>query len=301
MTTKTKPSYYGVYFWVATISFIVPLFVAAKAFQEVPVSTKPEPHPDASGVDHNLWDYLLKTYVDNGRVDYDGMKRDYLFREYIQQLGRCDIAKLTTTADRLALLINGYNAFVINGVITHKIYDSVNSYQANGTEFFDISEHILAGRTMSLNHIENDIIRKGFAEPRIHVALVCAARSCPAIRPEAFIGSRLGSQLEDQSRLFANNPSYVMFDSKTNKLRLSQILSWYGGDWKNEGGYLAWLEEHAADPKLKQAIAAASQGSVEADWFEYDWKLNSQREPGEAPPKKAGGKQKAGSGSVPNE
>ena len=48
MTTQTKPSYYGAYFWVATISSIVPLFVAAKAFHEILLTAKPDPtrtHP----------------------------------------------------------------------------------------------------------------------------------------------------------------------------------------------------------------------------------------------------------------
>ena len=300
MTQKAKPSYYGGYFWVATISFIVPLFVAAKAFHEVPLTTRPEPHPDASGVDHTVWDYLLKTYVDRGLVDYDGMKRDYLFREYLRELAECDTSKLTTTADRLALLINAYNAFVINGVMTHKIYDSVDSYSHDGQGFFDQPEHIFAGRTMSLNHIENEIIRKKFSEPRIHVALVCAARSCPAIRAEAFTGSRLPSQLADQSQLFANNLKYVKFDSATNQLSLNPILSWYGDDWKNEGGYLAWLEELATDPDLKQALVAAGEGTIKVTWFDYNWQLNSQREPGTAPPKETRKKGKPGSGSVPN-
>lgn len=300
MSTRPKPSYYGAFFWLATISFIVPLFVAAKAFHEVPVTTKPEPHPDASGVDHNLWDYLLKTYVNNGLVDYDGMSRDYLFRTYIRQLAECDVSKLTTSSDRLALLINAYNAFVINGVVTHGISDSVMNYEHEGKPFFDLNEHILAGHTMSLNHIEHDVIRKGFAEPRIHVALVCAAKSCPAIRPEAFIGSRLTSQLADQSRLFANNLRYVMYDAESNALLLSPILKWYGEDWMNEGSYLAWLEERVTDASLKQAVTAAREQRLAVGWFEYDWALNSQATSGAASSKPSG-QAGFGSGSVPNE
>ncbi|MEP3479917.1 MAG: DUF547 domain-containing protein [Fuerstiella sp.] len=300
MTTKAKPSYYGAFFWVAAVSFVVPLFVAARAFQEVPVTTKPVPHPDASGVDHNVWDYLLKTYVDNGLIDYDGMSRDYLFRTYLRQLAECEIEKLTTNSDRLALLINSYNAFVINGVITHHISDSVMNYDHDGKQFFDLNEHIFAGRTMSLNHIEHEIIRKGFAEPRIHVALVCAARSCPSIRAEAFTGSRLSGQLADQSNLFANTPKYVSFDREANRVQLNPILNWYGEDWKNEGGYLAWLEERVTDESLKQAIAAAQDGSTAVDWFDYDWSLNTQATPGatSSKPKSDAG---FGSGSVPNE
>ncbi len=122
----------------ATISFIVPLIVALTAFQEVPLTTKPTPHPDASGVDHALWDYLLKAYVEHDLIDYDGIARDHLFRTYLLQLSEVNTDKLTTPEDNLALLCNAYNAFVINGVITHKIRDSVMNHRVDGKEFFDL-------------------------------------------------------------------------------------------------------------------------------------------------------------------
>ena len=80
--------YYGAYFWLAAISFVVPLFVAFQAFEKVRPTSKPVPTPDQSGVSNEVWDYLLKNYVAAGLVDYDGMKKDYLFAEYIRELGR---------------------------------------------------------------------------------------------------------------------------------------------------------------------------------------------------------------------
>jgi len=297
---KLKSSYHGAFFWVAAVSFVVPIVVAAKAFHAVPVTTKPIPHPDASGVDHNVWDYLLKTYVADGLVDYDGLSRDYLFRTYLRQLAECDPWKVPTTPDRLALLINAYNAFVINGVIVHDISDSVMQYDNDGTGFFDAKEHILAGTTLSLNQIEHDIIRKTFAEPRIHVALVCAARSCPAIRPEAYTGQRLDRQLADQSELFANDPKYVAYDGSSSSLMLSPILNWYGDDWQNEGGYLAWLHERVDDPDLGDRVRQAMLGKLPVAWFDYDWSLNSQNKAAGAAAAPAP-QASFGSGSIPNE
>jgi len=298
----TRPSYYGAFFWITLLSFSVPLVVAARAFHEVKLTTKPTPHPDASGVDHALWDYLLKSYVSSGLVDYDGMKRDHLFRVYLRQLAAADLSKLTTAADQLALLCNAYNAFVIDGVITHKIDDSVMNYSQDGKEFFDIEEHIFAGSTVSLNSIEHELIRKRFREPRIHVALVCAARSCPAIRPEAYIGPRLAQQLDDQSIQFANSEKYVQFDELGNKLMVSPLLNWYGDDWQPVGGFLPWLAERIRDAHLVQRIKKASEGQVEVGFLDYDWSLNSQaptssREGVATPAKKA----EFGSGSIPNE
>ncbi|WP_417747543.1 DUF547 domain-containing protein [Rosistilla oblonga] len=298
---KSKASYYGPFFWLAIVSFSVPIVVAAKAFQEVQLSTKPTPHPDASGVDHALWDYLLKTHVENGLVDYDGIARDHLFRTYLRQLSESEPSKLTTSADQLALFCNAYNAFVINGVITHKIRDSVMNYNVEGTEFFDLKEHILYGETFSLNEIEHELIRKRFREPRIHVALVCAAKSCPAIRAEAYTGPRLTKQLEDQSIQFANQTKYVTYDAASDTLRLSPLLDWYGGDWDPVGGYLPWLADRVEDDGVKQAILRASRNETSVAFLDYDWSLNSQSAAGSAAPKPASKKGQFGSGSIPNE
>jgi len=298
--SRSKPSYYGPFFWVAAVSFVVPLAVAARAFHEVTVTTKPAPHPDASGVDHALWDYLLKDYVENGLVDYDGMAHDYLFRTYLRELAEADPTKLTTAADRLALLCNAYNAFVIDGVITHKIRTSVMDYKLDGKEFFDLEEHIFAGYTMSLNYIEHTLIRKPFEEPRVHVALVCAARSCPAIRAEAFVGNRLANQLEDQAIGFANNPRYVSYDTAKNTLRLSPILNWYGSDWDPVGGYLPWLRQRVKDPSLGKAIDAAMRGEAQIAFTEYDWSLNTQAAVGATAVPSARKNVDFGSGSIPN-
>lgn len=294
--------YYGGFFWIAAISFVVPLFVAFSAFNKVRPTTKPTPTLDASGVDHAVWDYLLKSYVSNGLVDYDGMKKDYLFREYLRELGSANPDALTTDDEKLALACNAYNAFVINGVITHKITDTVDGYAVDGKGFFDIKEHIYCGETISLNDLEHQMIRPTFKEPRIHVALVCAARSCPSIRAEAYTGERIQQQLEDQSVQFANNEKYVQFKAETNELYLSRILSWYGDDWNERfpnGGYLAWINELVKDDAVKSATSAAVKGEVAVKFFDYDWTLNSQAKPGKHV---SGGKSGGfGSGSIPDE
>ncbi|MCA9061746.1 MAG: DUF547 domain-containing protein [Planctomycetaceae bacterium] len=295
---QSPQKYYGGFFWIAAISLAVPFVVAFAAFDSVRPTTKPVPQPDASGVDHAIWDYLLKSYVAEGLVDYDGMGKDYLFRTYLKELAECNPDALKEQPERLALLINAYNAFVINGVITHKIDDSVMNFQSRGVEFFDLNEHILAGKTMSLNHLEHEVIRKIFKEPRVHVALVCAARSCPAIRAEAYTGPRLDAQLADQSYLFANDSRYVSLNDATGELRLSPILKWYGDDWSDSGGYLKWLQHRVADEQLRSALDKMLESEPAIQWNEYDWALNSQQTPGT---KAASKPASFGSGSVPNE
>jgi len=295
-----RRTYYGAFFWLSLVAFVVPVVVAARAFQAAPRPfTKPTPQPDASRVDHALWDYLLKTYVADGLVDYEGMKRDYLFRTYLRQLGAAQPEALATDSERLALLCNAYNAFVINGVIVHEITDSVNGFRRGLKGFFALKEHIFAGRHVSLDDIEHKMIRKQFQEPRIHMALVCAAKSCPPLRAEAYSGEQLERQLEDQAKLFATDTEYVAYDAEANAVMLSPILKWYSDDFGGQGGYLAFLAERVHEPGLKQAIEKARAGRLKVRFYEYDWSLNAQEGGAAARPSAGGGE--FGSGSIPNE
>lgn len=336
-----QQSYYGGLFWVAATSFIVPLFVAYAAFSKLTPTSKPSPNPDASGVDNQIWDYLLRHYVDSGLVDYDGMAKDYLFTTYLRQLAGADPTKLATREEKLALHCNAYNALVIHGVIKHKIHRNERNVlqfapkdiaakvekldqeiemlkrtpnadplaitqllqKADSlrkqTQFFSIEEYIFANQTISLDHLEHTIIRPTFQEPRIHVALVCAAKSCPAIRGEAYTGDRIEAQLEDQAKQFANDPTYVDYDPVEGVVRLSPILNWYGQDWDASGGYLKWLAPRVKNENVRKEILNAAAQKTKVVFNGYDWTLNAQAAGAGGGGSKGGGG--FGSGSVPNE
>ncbi len=296
---KSKKEYSGAFFWLAAFSFLIPIYIGAQAFKAIPQPPSyPEIQPDSSGVDQNLWDYLLRTYVAGGQIDYEGFKRDYLFKTYLKQLAGAHPENLESDDARLAFYCNAYNAFVIHGVIVHRIGASVlDLKQAGGTDFFEIDEHILAGKTISLNKLEHRQIREQFHDPRIHMALVCAAQGCPPIRPEAYVADRLNEQLEDQANLFANNQQYVRYVAEEEKLYLSRILGWYKEDFGGDQGVLAFLLDRVKDPATRTGLERAVAKEVEVVYFEYDWRLNSQKKVNTARGNSTG----FGSGSIPNE
>ncbi len=299
MSASSKKSYYGTYFWLSAVAFLVPLIVALKAFDVAKPTTKPVPNPDVSGVDHALWDYLLKSYVENGLIDYDGMARDHLFRTYLRQIGTARPYELPTPEDQLAFYCNAYNALVVNGVITHRIKDSVMNYRHDEVGFFDVKEHLVAGKTMSLNDLEHKLIRPTFKDPRVHVALVCAARGCPQIRPEAYVGRSLGLQLQDQSLLFSNSPKYVAFDSERDTVVLSPILNWYAEDWRENGNVFSWLADQVENPTVQTDLRRRVHLPTGVEYAEYDWSLNSRQMPGAT--REDSPKANFGSGTIPND
>lgn len=296
--SMSRKEYSGAFIWLALASFLMPVAVSLWAFKSAPRPfTYPEIQLDAAGVDQGLWDFLLRNYVADGLIDYDGLKRDHYFKVYIDQLATAQPDKLPDENHRLAFDCNAYNAFVINGVIIHKIHGSVLDFKSNaGKGFFDLTEHILAGETISLDHFEHQMIRPTYQEPRIHVALVCAAKSCPAIRGEAYQGKRIREQLEDQAKLFAHNQAYVKYQPEEKKVYLSPILKWYAEDFGGAPGVIKFLLQHVQSGEEREGLSLAQKGEVELAYNPYDWSLNTQGKGTDV-----GKNTSFGSGSIPNE
>ena len=91
---------------------------------------------------------------------------------------------------------------------------------------------------LSLNDVENDKIREGFKDPRIHFAINCAAKSCPPIRAEAFTGEKLDAQLDEQARSVPQRPARRALRADGDKLiiTVTKIMDWFSDDFEKWGG-----------------------------------------------------------------
>lgn len=86
-------------------------------------------------------------------------------------------------------------------------------------------------KELTLDQIEHDILRKRFREPRVHFALVCASRSCPALPPDMFEGPDLRAQLTAAAHVFLLDQTRNEFTPKDGKIRISKIFDWYQDDF----------------------------------------------------------------------
>ena len=182
--------------------------------------------------------------------------------------------------DQMAILINAYNAFTIQLVLTRrprlapiKDIGSLLSSPWN-QDFFT-----LLGRRTNLDHVES-LLRttRGYDDPRIHFALNCASVDCPMLRNEACVGDRLHSQLDDATRRFLGDRKRNRYDPNRDALQVSKIFDWYANDFR-VGSYrsvAALLSAHAAqlsnDPKIQARIRAQS---IDIAFLPYDWHLNA--------------------------
>ncbi len=227
---------------------------------------------------HSRWSSLLRTYVADGNVDYSGLKArgQADLNGYLQELqsvcrGHYD---QWSREQKLAFWINAYNAYTVRLVLDHYPLKSIRSIgflpMAAFREQF-IPMQSLRGRKLSLNDLEHEILRKEFDEPRIHFGIVCASKSCPPLKSEAYRSSDLDRQLDEAARFFLRNEQYNRFDAAKRTLHLSSIFKWFREDFEKAAGSLPEFVARYADETTASAIRS---GGVKLDFLDYDWSLN---------------------------
>jgi len=220
-------------------------------------------------VDHGAWDKLLRQFVNaQHRVDYGRLKREGSARlkDYIASLGQIGY-RLLSPDEKKVLLVNAYNAFTIQWVLDNYPIGSIQSTSAPFTQ----ARHRLGGTRVSLDQIESQL--RAMGDPRIHAALVCAARSCPPLRREAYVGGRLDQQLDENVRQWLADRSLNTFDSEHAQAEISPIFEWYEKDFDSYPGGLQGFLRQYAPPDVKAALA---ERKFQIHFKKYDWRLNDQ-------------------------
>lgn len=255
--------------------FLIPLLGLAALAVGAPASQA------QTAFDHSPFDRLLHQHVAKGLVDYDAFAKSSEFDAYLSSLAKFDPAKLPRD-EQLAFWINVYNAYTIELINKHEERESIRNINKGpfGIKAYGPWKEKLAvvgGEKYGLDHIEQQIIRPEFKEPRIHFALVCAAMGCPPLRSEAYAGARLDAQLDDQARVFLlESPAKNHIDVAAKKAYLSELFNFrdyikdFGGSKASLGKYLAQFYPEGAE----KALLAG--GDFKVEWTDYDWKLNSQ-------------------------
>lgn len=240
---------------------------------EVTLREAYEEKPDGPAVDHSAFNDLLKSHVDpDGWVDYEGLKRDSeKLDAYIAALAKAPFEELGRS-QKLALLINAYNAFTLRLILDYYPIASIQDIPA-AKRWDDVRWHVGPHR-WSLGQIEHEQIRPMFREPRIHFALVCAAVGCPKLRNEAYRADRIDEQLEGQARYVHGHDRWLKLSPDGSVLQLTRLYLWYGGDFRQVAGSVPNFVGRYS-PELKRSQDAGTAPKIE--WLPYDWALNSKQ------------------------
>ena len=226
---------------------------------------------------HAPLDQLLRAHVREGLVNYGSLSADRAQMDaYVGSLAAVDGTELAefSREEAMAFWINAYNALTLKVILDHVPVGSIRDIDGA----WDAIQHDVAGRSLTLNEIEHQILRKLYADARLHMVLVCAARSCPKLHDGAFTPSNLNQRLDEASVGFVSDERRNRFDRDRNELAVSKIFEWYGSDFV--GQYAAAGDGEDVHAAIRGFFAtyleepAASSSDVTVTYLDYDWSLN---------------------------
>jgi hypothetical protein len=236
---------------------------------------------------------LLARHVDaRGRVDYPALAADPApLRDIAVALAGTDpnILADATEAERFAFWINAYNALTLQLIVDHWPIAATHTNAPPESirqipEAWSAPRFVVAGRQLSLDAIEHEILRKEIGNPLLHFGLVCASRGCPPLPHEPFRAADVIPRLQAQARAFLASPENLRYDEETKTLFLSPIFDWFREDFAGPYGKpLAKGFDQASSGLLHfartygpESLRSKMAEARAIRFLDYDWRLNRQ-------------------------
>jgi hypothetical protein len=237
---------------------------------------------------HAPFDALLGRYVSAhrdgvSRVDYGRWKATAADRAaldgYIKALAAETPSRLPRD-EAFAYWTNLYNALAIRLVLDNYPLSVLQDIKAEpnpegvpaAATYTDPWKHprvVVEGRLLSMDTIENEIMRPQFKDPRVHYVLNCTSYGRPSLMARAWRARTLEADLEAAARTFVNHGRGVTV-RPDGKLMVSSLYTWFVADFGgDEAGIIRHLRRYAR-PELDARLAAGA--TIAED--NYEWELN---------------------------
>jgi len=213
----------------------------------------------------SIFDSLLQKNVDKtGRVDYQSLKNnETLLDNYLAYIQNNEPTKEWSSNKKKAFWINTYNAYTIKIILNNYPLKSIRDIKIDGKTAWKIPFVKVGQKRYTLDQIEQEILRKKFNDPRIHVGINCASVSCPRLWNFAFTEDNIASSLDNLMKEFINNTTRNKISK--NNLEISEIFNWFSKDFMKNGTIINYLNTYAA-------IKISEKASIK--YLTYDWSLN---------------------------
>lgn len=221
-------------------------------------------HAGPMSVDPAAFDSVLAAYAHADGVDYRGLRERGLptLSRYLDAMAGVDPSDLRGR-ERDAHEIDLYNATMLRAVCDR--WRTGWTPAADSFAVFRAPLVRMKGRTVSLDQLENQILRPRLRDPRLHVALHCAARSCPPLASRAYRAATLDSALDANMAKFIRDRSRNSVDAKARRMRLSRLFDWYAADFGGAAAVPAYVARQLGLPTTGWSV----------EYLEYDWALAS--------------------------
>ena len=239
--------------------------------------------------DHTEFTDVLAAVVVGAQVDYAKLAADDAgLRAYLDRLAATDFSAVTSASqdEQLAFWINAYNACMLKRVIEHYPIKKAGGFhglknRAAGRpensvwqikDVFTGDHCDVAGEERSQDEIEHEIIRP-MGDARIHLAVNCAAWSCPPLIDRAYLAGTLDEQLDERVRAFMMDPAHfdVTTEGDRRTVRVNKVLDWFKEDFGGDKeGIRAFFVEFAAGGYREALLDPETR----VEFHDYDWTLN---------------------------
>jgi hypothetical protein len=222
-------------------------------------------------VDNRLYAELLTRHSRDGLVNYASFKNEHpKLKEYLTYLAGINPDELGRD-HAFAYYINLYNAATIDLVLEN--YPGIDSIKDIGGFFgnpWKIEFIAIKGKKVHLDHVEHEIMRPTYKDPRLHFAVNCASLGCPPLHLKPFEGDTLDTTLDELTRQNMSDPAHTRIEG--NNLYVSKVFDWFGEDWGGKEDIVAFVRKYSS---RDQAAKIDQLGSgLKLKYSEWDWTLN---------------------------
>ena len=229
-------------------------------------------------ISHQAWQNFLDKHVVTNEehinlIDYAHLSQQdlKLLKDYVKAMSLIDIDNYNRQ-EQLAYWINLYNALTVQTVANY--YPIANIQEINiSPGLFSVGPWganllTIKNTTLSLDDINNRIIRPVWNDPRTHYALNNATIGAPNLSKQAYQGIHLEHQLNDAATNYINSLRGVQVIE--GKLIISKLYDWYEEDYGGtKQDVIKHLLQFAHEPLLSQLKHINS-----IDSYVYNWHLN---------------------------
>jgi hypothetical protein len=269
------------FIWPALALWIALAFPGVQAAPELPPLFEAHDENSSARVDHRVWNEFLSRFL---RSSPDGVTRvaygaaDYEVRSwlalYLSDLQRVPVLRLRRSEQR-AFWINFYNAATIKLVLDRYPVQSIRDINISPGFFvkgpWGAQRYKVEGQNLSLDDVDQRILRPVWNDPRIHYALNRAALGGPDLAPRAYTAENTESLLDETVRAFVNHPRGARIED--GRLHVSGFYAWFRKDFGNsDAGIIAHLRQYAT-PEFANALSEMRKFSSD----DFDWSLNDAR------------------------
>lgn len=230
-------------------------------------------------ISHKEWhEFLTQCVVTNKEeinlIDYPHLTKADLgkLNQYVTRMSQINIHNYNRN-EQLAFWLNLYNALTIQIVADYYPIESIDDINISPGLFsigpWGANLVTVAGTPLSLDDIQNRIIRPIWNDPRTHYAINDASIGAANLHKEAFQGSTIEEQLNQVAYGYINSLRGVQVIE--GKLIVSKIYDWYIDDFGgNESALIKHLLVYAKEPLRHQLQLVSSVNS-----YMYNWHINS--------------------------